>query len=44
MGMLARFLELAPDAADAPDSISWTPLFWACNNGHGEPELMDVAV
>jgi ankyrin repeat protein len=34
VAMLGRFLELAPGAADAPDSISWTPLFWACNNGH----------
>lgn len=33
--MLCRFIELAPGAVDAPDSISWSPLFWACNNGHG---------
>ena len=35
--MLARFIELAPPGVvDAPDSIGWSPLFWACNNGHGE--------
>lgn len=35
--MLARFIELAaPGVVDAPDSIGWSPLFWACNNGHGE--------
>lgn len=34
--MLVRFIELAPaGVVDTADSIGWTPLFWACNNGHG---------
>lgn len=35
LGMLGRFLALAPQAVDMSDTIGWTPLFWACNNGHG---------
>eukprot|EP00887_Chlorella_sp_A99_P000878 scaffold5.g878.t1 len=34
LGMLGRFLALAPRSADVADTIGWTPLFWACNNGH----------
>lgn len=44
--MLSRFIELAGSggrggrsAVNMPDSIGWTPLFWACNNGHGEEDL-----
>ena len=33
--MLSRFIELA-DNCDVADSIGWTPLFWAANNGHCE--------
>jgi hypothetical protein len=37
LGMLRRFLESPGGAAagDTPDAIGWSPLFWACNNGHG---------
>jgi ankyrin repeat protein len=39
LGMLCTFIKLSARGAagiDLPDSIGWTPLFWACNNGHGE--------
>lgn len=37
LDILVRFIGLGGTACvDLPDSIGWTPLFWACNNGHGE--------